>query len=87
MQLKQTVWEEMSLWEDVNNISDFGYSDTEEDGINRNVGRENVVATTKPDISTKQIELAATELCKGCNGSTWDWDIGSCFGSPYKYMD
>jgi hypothetical protein len=80
MQLKQTVWEEMSIWEDVNNISDFGYSDSEEDEINRNVGRENVMTTTKPYVSFKKTELATTESYKGCNESTWD--IDSFFGSP-----
>lgn len=85
MQLKQTVWEELSIWENVNDISDFAYSDAEEDEIKETVDCENIVNTTKAAISAKQSELETINSCKSCTES--GWDIDSCFGSPGLNID
>jgi hypothetical protein len=76
MHLKDTVWEEMSLWDDMANISDFEYTDSEHK-IDNDVGpdKPSTITTTKCDDSFTTVALSTTDTQQGCN-----WDVESCFG-------
>jgi hypothetical protein len=77
MHLKDTVWEELSIWEDMANISDFEYSDSEQETHKEfHPDKVSTITSTKCDDSLTTFALSTTDTYQGCN-----WDVESCFGS------
>ena len=75
MHLKETVWEEMSIWEDLADISEFEYSDSEHETDKAKPDKSSAVTSTKGDDSVATVALSTTDSYQGCNS-----DVESCFG-------
>jgi hypothetical protein len=75
MHLKETVWEEMSIWEDLADISEFEYSDSEHETHEVTPDKSSAVTSTKDDDCVATVALSTTDSYQGCN-----WDVESCFG-------
>ena len=78
MYLKDTVWEELGIWEDMVNISDFEYSGSEQETHkeSRRDKASSTITRTICDDSLTTVALSTTDTYQGCN-----WDVESCFGS------
>jgi hypothetical protein len=75
MHLTDTVWEEMDIWEDLADISEFEYSDSEHETQEGKPDKGSAVTSTKCDDSFTRVALSTTDSYQGCN-----WDVESCSG-------
>ena len=77
MYLKDTVWEELSIWENMVNISDFEYSGSEQETHKEfRHDKASTITSSICDDSLTTVALSTTDTYQGCN-----WDVESCFGS------
>jgi hypothetical protein len=75
MHLTDTVWEEMSIWEDLADITEFEYSESEHEIHAGKPEKGSAVTSTKCDDFLTKVVLSTTDSYEGCN-----WDVESCFG-------
>jgi hypothetical protein len=73
---EDTVWEELSIWEEMANISDFEYSDSQpETNKEFRPNKASTITSTKSDDSLTTVALSIIDTYQGCN-----WNVESCFG-------